>query len=339
MKKISAKEVLTQTRGNDFNAWNRSTSTSLRSEHENDASRRIHDHYAILKPTYSGPILTQDAAIFAMGSCFAREIEAALIRSGGNVVSMDKSIKRDEFKDGQGKIRNTFFHRFTPRSIWQEFMWCFDQFEHWQTETLILGEGENDRIDLNYCQVPGADITLKATLTRREIARTLVRNATKAKIIILTLGLIEAWFHKPTGLYANKVQPRTLRHGDDFELHLLDLADTVQCLEEIYELLHKYHETGDFRFVITVSPVPLQSTFTSDDIIIANATSKAVLRAAETEFVDRYDNVDYFPSYEMVNYSNQDLAWRPDRIHVNPEMVAHIVRTFQETYYGHVFNI
>jgi len=178
------------------------------------------------------------------------------------------------------------------------------------------------------------DNYLDAILTRRKIAKELVKNATKANIIILTLGLIETWFHKPSGLYVNRIDPKFLVcHADEFELHLLDVLDTVECLEEIYALLHEKHETGNFRFVITVSPVPLESTFTNEDIVIANATSKAVLRAAAAEFVSRHNDVDYFPSYEMVTYSDRSIAWRPDLIHVNPDMVSHIVNIFCKTYY------
>ncbi|KJV07692.1 hypothetical protein VZ94_02845 [Methylocucumis oryzae] len=77
----------------------------------------------------------------------------------------------------------------------------------------------------------------------------------------------------------------------------------------------------------------MQSTFTGLDIIIANTASKAVLRAAAAEFVEKYDDVDYFPSFEIVNNSAHSLAWRPDRLHVNPEMVRHIVDTFYRTYF------
>lgn len=334
MKIINAKDALGITKGNNYKAWNKSSSSSLLSEHPNDASRRIHDGFAEVIPKYSGLKLTTDAPVFAMGSCFAREIESALIRKGGNVVSLDESIQRPEFYDGEGNVRSGFFHRFTPRSIWQEFMWCFDELDSWKHDSLIWGSGESERNDLNYWKVPGCDRSLEAIMTRRAVARNLVRNAVKADVIILTLGLIEAWYHKPSNLYANYGDPTLLaRYSSEFELHLLDIQDTLTCLEEIYRLLHKKHQTGKFRLVITVSPVPLQSTFTGLDIIIANTASKAVLRAAAAEFVEKYDDVDYFPSFEIVNNSAHSLAWRPDRLHVNPEMVRHIVDTFYRTYF------
>lgn len=333
MKKLEAQEALSNVKHNKFKYWSRPESSLHQSSNPSDASCRIHNEFATIKPTYSGTLFKKDAAVFAMGSCFAREIEAALILQGGNVISVNENIQIDEFRDGNGEIRNGFFHRFTPRAMWQEFMCCFDQLENWQPQALIIGEG-NEKLDMNYWQIKTADSSLETILTRRKVAKDLVKNAAKADIIILTLGLVEAWFHKPSQLYVNRVTVEVLRkYKDEFELHLLDVSDTLECLEQIYSLLHEKHETGNFRFVVTVSPVPLQTTFTNDDIIIANSTSKAILRAAAAEFVNRYQNVDYFPSYEMVNYSARELAWRPDLVHVHPNMVSHIVNTFCKTYY------
>ncbi len=80
--------------------------------------------------------------------------------------------------------------------------------------------------------------------------------------------------------------------------------------------------------------MPLQNTFTDQDIVVANAESKAVLRAAAGAFARRHDNVSYFPSYEMVTHSQPDFALRADRAHVEPEMVDHIMSSFIDVYFG-----
>ena len=333
MKIINAFDALENAKINNFRIWNNSESSQVQSKNTYDASNRIFKDFAILKPHFSGALLTPDSAVFTMGSCFAREIEAALIRKGCNIVSINDSIQVDAFKDDNGQIRTGFFHRFTPKSIWQEFAYAFDKINHWDENSLIFDEGRGV-FDLNYWQIGNSDKSIQATLKRREIAKNLVKNAAQADVIILTLGLIEAWYHKSSSLYANSINSKILaRHRDQFELHILDVKETINCLEEIYTLLKQVHINGDFRFVITVSPVPLTSTFTSKDVIIANSESKSILRAAASLFVDRYDNVDYFPSFEMVNYTNPTLAWRPDKVHVNPAMVTHIVENFYENYY------
>jgi hypothetical protein len=106
------------------------------------------------------------------------------------------------------------------------------------------------------------------------------------------------------------------------------------CLEAIHDLLRRRHLDGRFQMVMTVSPAPLSATFTDQDIVVANAESKAVLRAAAAFTAGRED-VHYFPSYEMAAYSSPALAWRPDRVHVTGKLTRHIVKTFMRAYYAH----
>jgi hypothetical protein len=77
----------------------------------------------------------------------------------------------------------------------------------------------------------------------------------------------------------------------------------------------------------------MSATFTDKDVIVANTDSKATLRAAAAAFVEQRAHAHYFPSYEMVTHSDPRLAWRPDRLHVGLNMIAHVVSTFVDTYY------
>jgi len=162
----------------------------------------------------------------------------------------------------------------------------------------------------------------------------MVRSVAQARIVVLTLGFVESWFHKPTGLHCNFFDPRLLRkHSDEFEFRIINYPEAVECLEGIYDTIASHHDDGDFSIVVTVSPVPLQATFSGEDIIVANARSKAILRAAADTFVRSHGNTYYFPSYEMAQLSDQRTAWYPDRIHVRPELVRYIVETFIANYF------
>lgn len=335
---IDVKSALGARKTNDRALWH-SADTLEKSTNERDASRRILDGFADIRSGYTGTRLVKDDAVFTMGSCFAREIEHALRQRGGNVVSISPAaIAGPEFsgvKRGKTSQLTSFFHRYTPRSMWHEFHAAFDELPSWDIGRSLLFELDSDSYsDLNYVLPAGADTSLAGTLKRRMIARDLVRTAETAKVVVVTLGLIESWRHVPSGLYANRFDPKVaLRHRDDFEFELADFDDTMTCLEEIYQLVRSRHTTGDFRFVVTVSPVPLGSTFTTKDIVVANMDSKSTLRAAAYAFVSRHPNSFYFPSYEMVTYSDPVKAWRPDRMHVMPEMVGHIMSTFISEYY------
>ncbi len=335
MLTIDGARALANRKANPGRNWNNTPSSENLSEDLNDASRRIFDGFARIRPAYDGPRLELPDPVFTMGSCFAREIEAALIGYGGAVVSIDDRIERPEFKDGTGKTRSGFFHRYTPQSMLQEFQRCFDEGPPWAEDALIYPLKKQGHVaDLNYAGVEGADYSRAAVATRRAVGKELVRQAARAKVIILTLGLIESWRHKPTGLFANAPIPGVLaRHPDEFELVLIDVDEALACLDGIDALLKRRHQDGQFQLVVTVSPVPMSSTFTDRDIVVANAESKAVLRAAAAAFTSRRSGAHYFPSYEMVTYSAPDQAWRPDRLHVNSRLTRHIMKTFMQTYY------
>jgi tetratricopeptide (TPR) repeat protein len=83
----------------------------------------------------------------------------------------------------------------------------------------------------------------------------------------------------------------------------------------------KAHGHPDFRMLVTVSPVAMNTTFTGGDVLVANTYSKAVQRAAVEAFVRSHDNVDYFPSFESVMLSDRKRAWRDDQAHASDEIV------------------
>ncbi len=71
--------------------------------------------------------------------------------------------------------------------------------------------------------------------------------------------------------------------------------------------------------------MPFKATFTGEDALTANTYSKAVQRAACQAFVAAHDNVDYFPSFEIVSLSKRELVYERDNVHIGASTVAYIV--------------
>lgn len=327
----TVRSAIKAVKGNSCSRWNRSESSEIRSIWPEDAANRVMDGYADIRDNYAGPRFGYHARIFTMGSCFAREIERALIARNRRVISIDRSIQRVEFKDADGRYRTSFFHRFTPLSMAQEFEGAFGKLENWTNEALIFEDGDQS-IDLNYWQVSGSDNSHLANVVRRRVAQKLVRQVVHADLIILTLGLIEAWIHKPSGLTANFISPSFLRRNhDEFLFRTLSFKVVSDCLERIYKVI-KTHNRRNFRVVVTVSPVPLSATFTSSDIVAANMRSKSTLCAAANEWASRHEDAHYFPSYEMVVCSGPKQAWKADRLHVRAGMVERVVDAFTRSF-------
>lgn len=267
-----------------------------------------------------------------MGSCFAREIEHALRKRGFPISSMDLDyLAQGDFLGVDGKVSTGFFHRYNVPSMEQEFRRAVNDMLFDESESLLVEVG-GVVYDLNYGPTLPRVIREKA-VNRRMMARTLVGRFTKSRAIVVTLGLCEAWYHKPSGMYCNSIAGDILaRKKKDFEFRLLGYNENLAALRSIGECISRHHSTGDYRLIVTVSPVPLQSTFTDDDIVVANYRSKAMLRSVADAFCEEHSNALYFPSYEIAMFSNSELVWRPDRVHIQPTCVAHITETFIERF-------
>src|SRR4029450_527264 len=102
-------------------------------------------------------------------------------------------------------------------------------------------------------------------------------------------------------------------------------------LEAIYAFLTQYGHP-DVHVIVTVSPVPLMNTFSSMDIVVANTWAKSLPRAGAQEWAQAHNNVDYFPSYEIVQNSDRNALWERDLRHVRGAGAQHIMELFLQNY-------
>jgi hypothetical protein len=158
----------------------------------------------------------------------------------------------------------------------------------------------------------------------------LVRKASECRIVVITLGLVEVFYDTRTSLYAN-TPPNLGSSAARYEFGVLAYRDVMDALDRTHALLSRFGHP-DLQILVTVSPVPLDATFTGTDIVAANTYSKALLRSAAGEWSHSHPNVHYFPSYEIVMNSARDRAWFMDGRHVRREMVTHIMQTFADAY-------
>ena len=68
------------------------------------------------------------------------------------------------------------------------------------------------------------------------------------------------------------------------------------------------------------------------DVVVANTYGKSLLRTVAQEWAAAHRNVDYFPSYEIVQNSDRAEAWETDLRHVTGAAVQHIMDLFVRKY-------
>jgi len=166
-------------------------------------------------------------------------------------------------------------------------------------------------------------VSLERGIERRAQVRELYRSAIKdCRVIVVTLGLIEAWFDSDSGRYLNEtpLSKMVRNNSGRFQFEVLSPENTIDTVLETLRIM-KANGHPEQRVLLTVSPVPLQRTFTADDVIVANTYSKAVLRVAAHKAVSALDWVNYYPSFESVTLSHPNVAWEDDLVHVRNEAI------------------
>jgi hypothetical protein len=270
-----------------------------------------------------------DARFFMIGSCFARGLECALSNEGLAVLSLSK--KFDEFTSVAGTKPLGAANRYNTGSMRNEFNWALDPANPFPEEAIFdLSDGTSQDPHMN----PAFGSTSReATLQHRKIFGEVVSEVVNADVLVLTLGLVEIWFDRKLDLVMNTAPTMPMIRSDRerFAFGRMQYSENLQNLNEIHRLMQAHGKPGH-KIIITVSPVPLAATFTSNDVVQANSYSKSTLRAVATDFAQSHENVDYFPSYEMVLNSDFKTSWIDDKRHPQGKLGGHIMRTFVKHY-------
>lgn len=119
-----------------------------------------------------------------------------------------------------------------------------------------------------------------------------------ARLIVLTLGLSYGWFDSLTDSFMWKA---VLESSYDEKRHVykyITPEENKRNLEGVIKLIRKIN--SQCEIVLTVSPVPLNSTFEGESPIINDGLSKSTLLvSAHSILGEELEGVLYWPSYEF----------------------------------------
>ena len=147
----------------------------------------------------------------------------------------------------------------------------------------------------------------------------------ETSIIIYTFGTSIVYELKETGdIVANchKVP------SDKFNKRLLDIDEIVHGFKVNYDLIKSRNK--NVRFILTVSPVRHQK-----DSFEQNNVSKSMLRIACERIIGQYDDVEYFPAFEIMMDELRDYRfYAEDMLHPNSVASDYIWQKFQDVYFN-----
>jgi len=262
--------------------------------------------------------------ICTLGSCFALEIRREL---------EDRNFKTSpvlgewEERNEQLVWYNTFsilyeFERaFAGRKTNYDDLWKARRWNRWS------GYQEPSRREVFHETLEGL-IELSEKLDKE-----IIDGMRNANVYVCTLGLSEVFKHKKSGdvVCTHPAYNRTRGEGLRLvEFWNLTKEDNLKNLQRICTLVKENNPNAKVLF--TVSPIPLQRTFTKTETDVANFLSKDKLHWAAKKVVEEFDNAHYFDSYEYVMNLPKDVAFESDGRHVTRDTVAEVISRFESKF-------
>ena len=276
------------------------------------------------------PIINKDTPIGSAGSCSALRIAHQLQLSGFNYV-----LAEDDLPTGypMAELTNSSY-RMSPARVGTLFnvpsmrQMVERAFGEWQPEKLVVADSE--KINDPFRQIKPNYLTLGGYEDDYHLHNQALRAAlSRCDVFVLTLGLNEAWQFRHSGDYTSvapyKIDPFLLRKK------VLTVEENVIELERLYEVYRRHK--SNIKFIISVSPVPLNKTFSkSQHVVEANCLSKSILRVAAQQFCDSHPGeAFYFPSFETVMFGTKN-PWENDMRHVSNEAVVRVMSLFSKMF-------
>ncbi|HYC34820.1 MAG TPA: GSCFA domain-containing protein [Usitatibacter sp.] len=162
----------------------------------------------------------------------------------------------------------------------------------------------------------------------------------RAEVIVLTLGVAPAFFHRADGRLAFLEDYRVLLHEGAVEMRTPGVEDTKRAIGDMLGLVRRLNAAA--RLYVSISPVPLMGTAELASALTADCVSKSTLRAALHEVLqaDAVSGVHYWPSFEMVRWLGAHTTLpafgADDKVsrHVSNWLVEMIVERFSHHLFG-----
>ena len=275
--------------------------------------------------------------IATAGSCFAQHISNFLRKNGRDIYiaepahpllseEMAQQMHYSQFSARYGNI-------YTVRQLLELFQQATGQREI-INDYAIDGDSVYDLLR-PAIQPNGFSSVLEAKADRAfhiQAVRTMFETT---DIFVYTLGLTEAWVNTEEN-FVYPSCPGTVQGEFDKEKHKpvnFTCSDIVKDLISFIDGLLEINP--QVKIILTVSPVALAATFENENVLVATSYSKSVLRAVCGEVKNLYQNVEYFPSYEIITSScsfGQYLA--SDLREVSPRGVSHVMSCFSSSFYS-----
>jgi hypothetical protein len=275
--------------------------------------------------------LLPDHTVATAGSCFAQHIGRALVRRGYNWFDAEpaptvfNSRTRKDFNYGVFSFRTG--NIYTAAALRQWVCWALEK----ETPPAEIWKKKNRFYDPFRPNIEPNGFSSAQELedSRYSVLHAIRKVITEADFFIFTLGLTEAWINRENG-HEYAMCPGTLAGQFDHELHAFQnhrFQDIEHCLHDCFDTMKSGNT--NLKFMLTVSPVPLTASASGEHVLTATTYSKSVLRAVAGQLCQEREDVDYFPSYEMITGAPfRSMFYEPNLRSISHHGVEFVMNSF-----------
>jgi hypothetical protein len=296
------------------------------------AERDPLDHAGFHRPRFP---VSRSTRVATAGSCFAQHVGRALREAGADVIDAetlppevsDETARRFGHRLFSARYGNVYTARQLDQLLAEAEGDVAPAEPVWERDGRFF-DAQRPAVEPDGLESPELVLRHRAV----HLARVL-EAFDAAEVFVFTFGLTEAWIHRETGT-VYPTAPGTIAGAFDPEVHAFRNYDATEVLADFEAFRARLlRRNPGVRFLVTVSPVPLAATASGGHVEVATSYSKAVLRAVCGMLVERHEDVDYFPSYEViVSQRNRGAFYEADGRSVTPEGVAAAMRLFLEAH-------
>lgn len=249
--------------------------------------------------------LEKNTPIATAGSCFAQHISRYLRASDAKFLDVEPAPEALPEEDRQALGYGLYSARFGNIYSTRQFRELIEEAQNPDDFRGAIWEKNGRFFDALRPNIEPEGYASKDELRAHRAfhLRRLQSLFSQSEVFIFTLGLTEYWEHLGMGR-ALPLAPGVIAGDYDpkaYAFRNAGFAEVKADLEGAFAALKNFH--SKMRFLITVSPVQLAATATGAHVLKASLYSKSVLRAVAGELAMSREDVDYFPSFELMTGS------------------------------------
>lgn len=284
-------------------------------------------------------IINKDDKIFTMGSSFSEDVRDFLQESGFTCVPHYNRIQFDRARISIDTLPDrqhiNFYNTFTILQQLEQIIgtWKQSKNDFWAPKKVSKRSVSWD--DRPVYQDPYKHRVFGKTPEDLHSALELINDEMRssfeeATAFIFTFSTTEVFRNKLNGNIVAQYPSHDSRTSSDETVHYQStVIENIENLRSMVRLIRERKPNAPI--FLTVSPVPLERTFGTSDIIVANCEGKSILRAAVGQVTNEFDNVFYVPFFEYASMMGLE-AYKEDGRNLRRKVVEKTVRAFAQAH-------